>query len=412
MKKVNSARRKLLKNNLTPFRKTILYISVVLTIVAAFFIGYLFGHGNLAYEKSVGVRVVNTKLGQPEDLDFSLFWEVWNKVTKNYPGTIDQDKMLEGAIKGMLVGLGDPYSEYLNSTENQQLLEDLQGSFSGVGIEIANKNNKLTVVSALKDTPAEKAGIRAGDLITSIDNKSTEGMNVNDAVKLIRGEKGTQVILGITRGSAEEKEYRITRDTIKVESVSYEMNGKIAVLKLTQFGSEAEKELNKISNEIIAKNPEGIILDLRDNPGGYLDTCVEVASYFIKKGVIVYEESKTGSPKAYKSNGNGKLANYKLVVLINNGSASASEILAGAIQDYKKGNLIGEKTFGKGSVQVLEDLKDGKSLRLTIAKWMTPNKRYINSTGISPDIEVKLTEEDYNKNRDPQLKRALEEIKK
>ncbi len=412
MKKVNSARRKLLKNNLTPFRKTILYISVVLTVIAVFFIGYLFGHGNLAYEKSVGVRVVNTKLGQPEDLDFSLFWEVWNKVTKNYPGTIDQDKMLEGAIKGMLVGLGDPYSEYLNSTENQQLLEDLQGSFSGVGIEIANKNNKLTVVSALKDTPAEKAGIRAGDLITSIDNKSTEGMNVNDAVKLIRGEKGTQVILGITRGSAEEKEYRITRDTIKVESVSYEMNGKIAVLKLTQFGSETEKELNKISNEIIAKNPEGIILDLRDNPGGYLDTCVEVASYFIKKGVIVYEESKTGSPKAYKSNGNGKLANYKLVVLINNGSASASEILAGAIQDYKKGNLIGEKTFGKGSVQVLEDLKDGKSLRLTIAKWMTPNKRYINSTGISPDIEVKLTEEDYNKNRDPQLKRALEEIKK
>ncbi len=400
----------MIKNNNK--KRVVLIIAAALSVALIFAVGFLFGSQYLSIQNGT-IAIKKSEIGKPSNLDFSVFWDVWNKVIDNYPGKVDQQKMLEGATKGILVGLGDPYSEFLTSAENKQLLDDLEGNFSGVGIEISMKNGALTVVSTLDSTPAQQAGIKANDIILKIDDNLTEKITLSEAVSKIRGKNGSKVKLSILqKANGETKAFTLIRATIHVKSVKWEIkNDNIGYIQITQFGSDTEELMKQASNEVLAKNPKGIILDLRNNPGGYLDTSIDVSSYFIKKGIIVTEESKNGEKKNYKSNGNGSLAGIKLVVLINSGSASASEITAGAIQDYKVGTLVGEKTFGKGSVQVVEDLKGNNALRLTVAKWLTPNGRYINSTGISADIEIKLTQEDENNKKDPQLEKALEILK-
>ena len=394
------------------FKKILLLIIFIFTLGLSYFFGYLHGHQNLKFYNGYIPELVSTDIGKPNNVDFSLFWDVWNKVEEKYPGKVDRKKLLYGAISGMLSGLDDPYSAFMEPGQSKNFLDELDGVFDGIGVEITMKDNQLTVVSPLKDSPAEKAGLKPDDVIFKIDGALASEMTLDEAVSKIRGKKGTSVTLTILRGN-DTFDVLVKREQIRVESVQYEIkNNNIAYIKISQFGSDTEDLLDKAVSDILQKNPKGVILDLRNNPGGFLETSVFVSSLFIKDGVIVSEESKGGAKNNYDSTGDGRLKDYKLVVLINEGSASASEIVAGAIQDTGKGVLIGEKTYGKGSVQELESLKAGAYLRLTVAKWLTPKGRYINAEGIKPDIEVKITEKDIDSGKDPQLDKAIKELKK
>ncbi len=380
-----------------------------------FLFGLIFGLGFLTRdlikpkEKSIVWELVN-KEPQKREIDFSLFWDVWDLVEKNFIGKIDRQKLVYSAIKGMVTGLDDPFSSFLTPEEMKEFEEELYGNFQGIGAEITIKNGNLTIVTPLKDSPAEKAGLKPGDIILKIDDKDATLIDLLTAVKLIRGPKGTKVKLTIKRDSL-IKEIEVERDLIKIKSVELEFleDGKIAYLKILRFLSQTPSELIKAASEILERNPSyGIILDLRNNPGGFFQGSLEVASMFIPDGPIVIQEYKNGVKEVYQAKQNAKLRDFPLVCLINRGSASASEIVAGAIRDRKRGILIGEKTFGKGSVQDLEELKDGSALRLTVAKWLTPNGFQINGQGLLPDIEVKM-EEDSEK--DLQLEKAIEELK-
>ena len=393
-------------------RKILLPIILILTFGFFYFVGYLHGHQNLQFYKGYIPEIKNKELGKPRDLDFSLFWDVWNKVEEKYPGQVDRKKLFYGAISGILTGLDDPYSVFMEPGESESFLQDLEGVFEGIGVEITIKNNQLTVVAPLEDSPAAKAGLRPADIIAKVDGQNTSEMSLDEAVAKIRGRKGTKVVLTLQRGS-DVFDVDVTREEIKIESVKYEVKeDNIAYIKIYQFGTDTEDLLNKAISDIQTKKPKGIILDLRDNPGGFLETAVNIASVFIKDGMIVQEESKGGAKNDFESTGDGRLADFKLVVLINGGSASGAEIVAGAIQDRERGILIGEKTFGKGSVQEFEGLEGGSYLRLTVAKWLTPKGRYINAEGILPDIEVGLSQEDIDADKDPQLERAIKEVGK
>lgn len=393
------------------FRKFLTYFSIIVIVFGAYLFGYTAGHADLEFKKGFIPQIKNIELGKPQDIDFSLFWDVWNKLQEKYLGDVNQWKMFYGAISGMVSGLGDPYTAFLDPEQSKKFLEEIKGEFEGVGIELALKNNKLTVVSPLENSPAKAAGIRAGDIIEKIDGKDAGAMTIDEAIEAIRGKKGTEVVLTISRDN-KSLEFKLKRTLIQIKSVRWEMKGDIAYLKVSQFIEDTSRASQKAASEILTKKPKGIILDLRDNPGGYLDAAIDLASLFVKEGVIVYEEEKGGKREELKTTGNAKLAELPLVVLINNGSASGSEIVAGAIQDKKRGILIGEKTFGKGTVQSFEELKDGATLRITVAKWLTPNGRAINEQGLLPDIEVKMTDEDVNAGRDPQLERAIRELSK
>jgi carboxyl-terminal processing protease len=275
------------------------------------------------------------------------------------------------------------------------------------------------VVAPIDGTPAAKAGLRAGDIVVSIDGQDTSSMTVDEAVTKIRGEKGTQVKLGIIHPGSSVQDITITRDDITVPSVSYEIKpNNIGYIKIRTFGNDTATQIEKISEEFASKGVKAVVIDVRDNPGGYLDSAVKISSEFLKQGVIVREKSKNSKDKSFTASGNGKLTDVPVVILVNGGSASASEILAGALHDNDRATLVGEKTFGKGSVQEIVCLKEGglsissncksDSLKVTVAHWYTPDGINISKEGIKPDVEVKLTNEDYNANLDPQLVKALE----
>jgi carboxyl-terminal processing protease len=287
---------------------------------------------------------------------------------------------------------------------------------SGIGAEVGIKNNLVTIISPITNSPAQKAGLKAGDVILKINDESTQNMDLNVAVSKIRGEAGSVVGLTVLRGN-QEKEYKITRAKVTVKSVNSEIKkGNIGYVSLNRFDDKTTSELKAVLDNFISKDVSRIVIDLRNNPGGYLDESVTVASQFIKEGVIVAEKNDASNSKKleYKATGNGKMTDqkYKIVVLVNGGSASASEIVAGALKDYGRATIVGEKTFGKGSVQEIENLSGGAKLRVTIAHWYTPKGQNISKEGVEPDVEIELTEEDFNKNRDPQLDKALEILSK
>jgi carboxyl-terminal processing protease len=317
--------------------------------------------------------VKGDKTKSEEKADFSVFWEAWELVEKNYIlGPLDRQKMVYGAISGMVDSLGDPYSTFLTPEENSALDEDMKGVFGGIGAEVGYRDDVITVIAPLKDSPAEKAGLLAGDRILEVDGKSTEGLNVDEVVKLIRGEKGSAVKLTIVRGK-ETLPFEITRATIVDKTVKWEMkDGQIAYIEISQFKQDTAKELDSQIDGILAQDPKGIVLDLRNNPGGYLDVVVDVASRFVDEGQVVVTEESGKSSEAYKASGGKRFNNLPTAVLINEGSASAAEILAGAIKDHKLGTLVGKKTFGKGLVQGISKLEDGSALKITVAKWLTP----------------------------------------
>ncbi|MBI5127081.1 S41 family peptidase [Candidatus Roizmanbacteria bacterium] len=352
--------------------------------------------------------------------NFDLFWEVWGMLEKKYidKKKVDPKKMYFGAIKGMVASLDDPYTFFLTPDENRQTKDDLQGKFEGIGAQLGLKESRIIVIAPLKQSPAEKAGVRAGDLINEVDGAKTNGWTLPQAVSKIRGPKGTKVKLTLERND-KEFSVTITRDQIIVASVELSFNKNIAVLKLNQFGEntneEWDKAVSEIQNKWIAKQIKGMVLDLRDNPGGYLESSVYLASEFLPQGkLVVKQESTVSEPRDYLVEREGKLKDIPLTVLINKGSASASEILAGSLRDHKKAKLVGEKSFGKGSVQEAVDLNQGAGLHVTVAKWILPNGDWINSKGIEPDIKIenKISEGNTLTNEtDKQLEKALELLK-
>ncbi len=331
------------------------------------------------------------------------------------PSKIDDKKMFEGALAGMVSSLGDPYTTYFDKDLTKSFSEEMSGSFSGIGAEIGIKNNILTVIAPLPNTPAEKAGIKAGDKILKINKEDTQGMSTDLAVSKIRGEKGTEVDLSVYSPTDKEpRDLKILRDNIVVESVTYEKKNDIAIIKISSFNDNTSSKFKEVANTIAAdKSIKGIVLDLRNNPGGYLSTAIDVSSYWLNEGdVVVSEKNRNNETKTHNATGYNILSKYKTVVLINEGSASASEIVSGALHDHNKATLIGKKSFGKGSVQEYQEFDDKTALKVTVAEWFTPNGININKNGINPDIDVDYTLEDFNNNKDPQMDKAFENILK
>jgi len=361
-----------------------------------------------------------------KNIDFSLFWQAWERVEQKFVDKkkLEPQKMFYGAIKGMVASLEDPYTFFLTPDENKQSKDDLGGKFEGIGAQLGLKDNRVVVIAPLKDSPAEKVGVMAGDFINQVDGNLTKNMTLNQTVSKIRGEKGTKVKLIIER-AGKEMEKTIIRDVIKITSVELSKEKltecqnncvEVAYLKLNQFGENTNDEWD-VAVELIAKqwkNKEinGMVLDLRNNPGGYLESSVHLAGEFLPFGtVVVKQESTMSENRTYKVLRAARLPDVPVIVLINRGSASASEILSGALRDHKRAKLVGEKSFGKGSVQEALDLDKGAGLHVTVAKWILPNGDWIMGKGIEPDIKIenKITEGNtLTKQNDSQLQKAIE----
>ncbi|MCK4891604.1 MAG: S41 family peptidase [Candidatus Pacebacteria bacterium] len=346
-----------------------------------------------------------------ERADFGVFWEAWRMIEGKYMlEDLDYEKMVHGAVSGMVDSLGDPYTVFLSPQDKIMFEQDMKGSFSGIGAEIGFRDKFLTIIAPLKGSPAEKAGLLSGDKILKVDELEIIGMNIDEAVSIIRGEKGTIVKLTIGRDGLDElKEIEIVRDIIRIETVEWEIKNKnIAYIRISQFKEETVDEFDSQIDDIIVNDPKGIIIDLRNNPGGYVSTLEDIASRFLNNGDIIFVEDFGNKKEVYKASGNNKFNNIPIVVLINEGSASASEIFAGALKDNNGAKLVGKTTFGKGLVQEMQNLKDGSALKITVAKWLTPSGLDINKDGIKPDYEVEMTLEDYENDMDPQLEKALD----
>ncbi|MDM5212142.1 S41 family peptidase [Peribacillus sp. NJ4] len=324
--------------------------------------------------------------------EFEKLYSTYDTIKDNYYEEIDQDKLVDGAINGMIKSLDDPYSAYMDKKEASSFHESISSSFEGIGAEIQEQDEKIMVVSPIKGSPAEKAGVKPNDIILSVDGKSVEGLSSSEAVLKIRGEKGTKVNLSISRaGESEPIELTIKRDTIPIETVYAEMlDDGVAKVQVTSFSEHTVQELKTALEEMSKKDMKGLVLDLRGNPGGLLDQAIEMASLFIPNGKVVLQvEDRSGKKEVYKSKNDGELK-IPVVVLIDDGSASASEIVAAAVSESADIPLIGVKSFGKGTVQTAQDFKDGSNFKYTAAKWLTPEGNWIHKKGIKPDINVKL----------------------
>lgn len=392
---------------------------IILIVILAFLLGWQFGHRDVQFKLlnyKPTLSIIDKEPPKNINVDFKLFWDTWDLVSRTYLNkkAIDPNKLFYGAISGMVASLGDPYTVFLPPEQQKFTKDELSGSFEGVGIELGfDKDKRLAVVAPLDGTPAQKAGIKSGDIIVKIDGKDSSNISLPEAVNLIRGPKGTKIALTIFRsGDSNTKDISLLRDTIIVKSVNLKFenttNGKkVAIIKLSRFGERTESEWNSAVSDLLAANPQAVILDLRNNPGGFLEGAAFIASEFLEGGNVVLQEDSEGNKIPFKVTRPGKLTKIPLEVLINKGSASASEIVAGALQDRKRATLIGEKSFGKGTIQNAEDLAGGAGIHITIAKWLTPNGRWVNDLqGLDPDVFVAADNEDVTK--DPQLDKAIE----
>ncbi|OHA55855.1 MAG: hypothetical protein A2388_00895 [Candidatus Veblenbacteria bacterium RIFOXYB1_FULL_43_13] len=401
-----------------PTKRVLSSTLVVIFIILAFALGYLSAQP-VKKEIKGNSQVTGTHLPAPayltKDIDFQLFWQVWDYVHRNAFGRpLTDTKLFYGALAGMVAGLEDPYSIFMNPELAQEFNNELEGTFDGIGAEIGIRNNKLVIVAPLASTPADRAGLKAGDRIVAIDGIDTSGMAVDYAVSLIRGQRGTPVkLIVLSNGDTEPKEITIVRDKITIQTVQSELkktaNGQtVAYIKVVHFSQDTDQKFRAAWQQLKARGAGAIILDLRNNPGGFLDQAIALASHWVEQDVVVKEKMPEQDYQDYISVGPGDLSDIPTVVLVNGGSASASEIVTGALQDWQLATIVGEKTFGKGSVQDLQEFSDGSAVKLTIAKWFTPKERSIDLTGLIPDIEVARTREDIEADRDPQLDRAME----
>lgn len=386
--------------------------SILIAIIFFVFGMYVGTHGKPEVSK------VNTLTGKENTVvsqtDFNTFWKAWNTINDKFPGAekiSDQDRIY-GAISGLMTSLNDPYSIFFPPEEAKMFADEIAGNFSGVGMEVGMKDKVLTVIAPLKGTPAFKAGIKPGDKILKIDKTVTSGLTVDKAIKLIRGEKGTTVVLYIfSEGDKEPREVKIVRDTINTPTLDTETKGDVFVIKLYTF-SEHSAELFRTAIETFQKTGgDKLVLDLRGNPGGYLDSAADIASWFLPGGKVVVTEDSGGKrePVIFRSKGYNIFSDkLKFVILLNGGSASASEIVAGAMQDQGRAKLVGEQSYGKGSVQEVVKLTPDTIMKITIAKWLTPNGTSISLKGLTPDVKVEMTRKDLEAKKDPQMDKALE----
>lgn len=421
-------------------------LQVIILIAIAFVGGYYFGVNKINLEWKNYKPVLSVASKEPPagiiNVDFNPFWNVWEKLLTNYydKSKLDQQKMLNGAISGMVGALGDPFTLYLPPVQNTDFKQGLAGQFSGIGAELGMKDKDIIVIAPLDGSPAEKAGIKAGDVIIAVNKESTAGWNLSQTVEKIRGPKGTDVTVSVVhKDTAKKIDLKITRDIITVKSVVMDIRNascddknckvlaktdectkencvKYAYIRLSQFGDNTNQEwialAKGISDKIKAdKNIKGVVFDLRNNPGGYLTDATFIASEFINTGKpVVSEDNGVLDKKTMYVNRKGLLTDVKTVILINKGSASASEIVSGALRDNNRAKLVGETSFGKGTIQAAEDLGDGAGLHVTIAKWLTPNGIWVNEKGLTPDVAVSLDQKDPS--RDTQLEKGVYELLK
>lgn len=393
-------------------RKQVLFILLGgLILASSFGGGYWAGKSSVPSVARVeGVYQKETPEGV--SVDFNLFWDVWERLESTYyePEELDPQEMVYGAIRGLVKSTEDPYTNFMKPETSKSFEEDISGSFEGIGAEIGIKDEILTVIAPLKDTPAERAGLQSGDKIVEVDGDSTSDWSVQEAVNKIRGPKDTPVVLTILRDNSDgKKEIEVVRGEIEIPVVEWELKeDNVAYVQIYNFTQNSPQIFKDKAQQILSSRAEKIVLDLRNNPGGYLDAAVEIAGWFTDSGeVVAIEEFKSKSDE-YKARGPSLLKEFPLVILINEGSASASEILAAALRYHEDAKIVGKQSFGKGTVQTLEDFKGGSSLKVTIAKWLTPAGKSISQEGVAADIEIEFTDEDLEAGKDPQLKKALE----
>jgi len=415
--------------------KKILTSAIVLAVVmGAFLIGVYAGYKNRPEVERI-TSISNKEGGVSDDVDFSSFWRAWNVVNEKYVSTNgpnNQDKIW-GAISGLVDSLDDPYSVFLPPDEAEIFESDISGEFQGVGMEIGIREGTLVVIAPLKDTPAEKAGVLPMDKIIKIDDVLSANMPISEAVKLIRGPKGEEVVLTVLReGEKDTIDIHIIRDVIAIPTISTEIlidkskspntddesaenKSEVFVLSLYNFSANSSDLFRESLREFVMSGKNKLIIDLRGNPGGYLEAAVDMASWFLPAGKIIVREDfgSRGEGRVYRSKGYDIFNdNLKMAILVNGGSASASEILAGALQEHGKAILVGTQTFGKGSVQELVKITDKASLKITVARWLTPNGISISEGGLTPDVEIEVKREDIEAGRDPQMEKAIELLTK
>lgn len=388
--------------------------AAIILVCASFVFGFSLGR---RAPQAVVVQGINGVDGSATTAaNFGTFWQAWQMINDNYlraPSSTDESRV-QGAISGLVQSLGDPYSAYFSPQQAETFREDVSGTFSGIGAELGTRQGRLVVVAPLKDTPAEKAGLQPDDQILMINATSTDGLPIDQAVAFIRGEQNTTVKLTIYRdGWDKPKEISIVRQPITAPTLDYKMlPGGIAYVQLYGFNSNADRLFWNAMTSASNSGARGLILDLRGNPGGYLEVAVNLSGWFLPRGTVVVKEAgRQGITDVLRADGNEALVNIPVVVILNKGSASASEILAGALRDDRGVKIVGETSFGKGTVQQVMDLNDGSIVKLTIAHWVLPSGHILENGGLKPDYEVKISDDDVSKKRDPQLDKAVEILK-
>lgn len=383
-------------------------LSAGLAAVLIFVTGVGVGSGRISWSSN------GQNKDLPADLNYASVEQIYDALKENYDGKLDAQKLLDGMKAGLANATGDPYTVYLNGEEAKEFQDQLNGTFSGIGAELGqDEDNNIIIVAPIDDFPAAKAGLRPQDVIVSINGESTAGMSIDKAVSKIRGPKDTQVELRVLRDKSEDLTFKITRADIKLPSIKTEiLDGNIGYMQIIQFGNDTSQLAAEAARSFKEKGVKGVVLDLRGNPGGTLDSAIDVASLWLPRGETVLQQKRGDKVvSTAPATGNNILEGVPTAVLINEGSASASEIVAGALKDHKAAKLIGTKTYGKGSVQELKLFAGGSELKVTVARWYTPGGQNIDKKGISPDTEVKMTDEDYKANRDPQKDAALQVVR-
>ncbi len=385
---------------------------VLVMVAAVFASGWLVGDGRVGFGTAENIAELASNQSGPADLSTDGLEELYDYLKTNYDGDVDASKLLDGLKKGAVAAVGDTYTEFLSEEETKDFNSDLNGTFEGIGAELGKQDNFVVIISPIKGTPADKAGLQPQDIIVEIDGVSSTDISVSEAVKKIRGEKGTTVTLSIIR-EGEQLEVPIVRGTIDIPSVEWAVgDDSIGTITISRFGDDTGSLVKKAAEEFVSKNVTKIILDMRGNPGGLLDQAVAVSSVWLPKGATVLAEKRGGETvQTFTTSTSPVFKDVKTIVLINKGSASASEIVAGALHDNKAATLMGETSYGKGSVQQLIDLKAGGSLKVTIARWYTPGDKNIDKQGIEPDTKVERTTDDIKAGKDPQLDAAKAALK-
>ena len=396
-----------------PDKKKIIRVAAAVFAGAAIMAASYYGGFQSGYSRTKVIEikgVTDIDPGGDVSADFGVFWQAWSKIKENYLRTSDlkEQDMVYGAIQGLAENIGDPYTTFFTPDDAKKFEEDINGEFGGIGAELEERNGQIFVVAPLANTPAERAGLKPRDIIIKAGDTELFGKTIQDAVKVIRGEAGTKIKLVVTREGIEGSiDIEITREVITLPVIEWEeKEGDIAYVRIMNFSQTAPYAFYTAMREVATTDPKAMIIDIRNNPGGYLEVAVNIAGWFVDRGdIVVKERYASGEDTVFRSYGNALFKDLPVVILVNGGTASASEILAGALRDHNDSILLGEQTFGKGTVQTLEELKDGSMLKITVANWVTPNDHIIEGDGLTPDVEIEITEED---TEDVQLQQAIE----